>query len=99
MRQRQVVLSPEAEGDLLDLYNWIAGRAGSGLALSYIERVEDFCGKLDLASERGQLRDDIRKGLRIVGFERNLLIAFTVEVERVVVLRVFSGGRNWEESF
>ena len=45
---------------------------------------------------RGTLRDDIRPDLRIVGFERRLTLAFMVEEERVVFLRVFSGGQNWE---
>ena len=49
-----------------------------------------------MGSERGHRRDDVRPGLRIVRFERRVTVAFAVEVERVVVLRLFYGGRNWE---
>ena len=40
-----------------------------------------------------------RPGLRIIGFERRLTIAFMVQEETVTVLRVFTAGRNWETSF
>ena len=63
-----------------------------------IERVEAFCLRLSLGSERGQLRSEVRPGLRITGFERRLTIAFTVDEETVTVLRVFTTGRNWETS-
>lgn len=47
----------------------------------------------------GHVRSDVRPGLRIMGFERRLTIAFTVDEETVTVLRVFTAGRNWETSF
>ncbi len=70
MRQREVVFSPEAIDDLDRLYDWIASAAGATVAFRYIERIETFCMRLDLASKRGVLRADIRPGLRVVGFER-----------------------------
>lgn len=97
MRQREVVFSPEAIDDLNRLYDWIASVAGSTVALQYIERIETFCMRLDLASERGVLREDIRSGLRVVGFERRLTVAFSVEAETVTIYRLFYGGQNWEE--
>jgi toxin ParE1/3/4 len=96
MKEREVVFSPEAETDLTNLFDFIATRSNDQTALNYILRIEDFCNGLDLASERGTLRNDVRKGLRIIGFERRLVIAFTVEEDRVVILRLFSGGQNWE---
>jgi toxin ParE1/3/4 len=32
----------------------------------------------------------------ILGFERRITVAFTVSAERVTILRLFYGGRNWE---
>lgn len=92
MKERRVVLAPEAGDDLDDLYDWIAGRASPQVAIGYLERVEDFLRGFGLASERGTLRNDVRPGLRIVGFERRLTGAFTV-------LRLFTAGRDWESSF
>jgi toxin ParE1/3/4 len=95
VKRRSVVFAPEAQDDLIRLYDWIACRAGS--AISYLDRVEGFCLGFDLASERGTLRNDIRPGLRVTGFDRRLTIAFTVTDQGVTNLRVFYGGQNWEK--
>lgn len=55
-----------------------------------------YIAKFDIASERGSARDDILPGLRIVGFEERLSIAMKVDGDTVVILRVFSGGQDWE---
>ncbi len=79
MKRRVVEISGDAVSDLNALYDWIADRAGPEIALSYIDRLEDYCRGFDMASERGHQHDDIRTGLRIVGFERRVIIAFAVE--------------------
>ena len=96
MKQRAVALAPEARDDLLSIYDWVAVAAGPLTALDYVERIEEFCQRPGVGSERGQLREDIRPGLRIVGFERRVTVALVVVAERVVVLRLFYRGRNWE---
>lgn len=97
MRRRAVEISDEARDDLIRLYEWIAQEAGPSIALSYIERLETYIQSFDIASERGHLRDDIRSGLRITGFEHRVTIAFTVEEERVIILRMYYAGQNWTE--
>jgi toxin ParE1/3/4 len=97
LRQRQVLFAPEAEEDLQRLYEWIAERAGAIAAIRFIDKVESFCSSFDLASERGQRRDDIRPGLRVAGFERRLTVAFVVDENSVTILRVFARGRNWQD--
>ncbi len=99
MKERRVVLAPEAAADLLGIYDWVAEAASADVAIGYIDRIEAFCQGLSVGSERGQLRSDIRPGLRVIGFERRLTIAFTVGEETVTVLRVFGAGRDWETSF
>ena len=96
MIRRAVVVSPEARADLLQLYDWIAEAAAPATALAFIERVETYLLGFDIASERGTRRDDIRPGLRTIGFARRMTIAFTVEADRVTILRIFYGGRDWE---
>lgn len=96
MKRRDVVFSPEAEDDLIRLFDFICIRADLTTARNYVVRIESFCMGLDLASERGTIRDDVRTGLRVVGFERRLTIAFTVEKDRVIILKVFTAGQNWE---
>ena len=97
MRPRTVIFSPEARNDLLELFDRVADAAGERVALAYLERLERYCLHFDLASERGHRRDDIRPGLRIVGFERRITIAFVVGASDVVILRLFAGGRDWEK--
>lgn len=97
MKQRQVVFAPEARGDLVDIYDWIAEAASPVVALGFIERLEAWCRSFDIASERGQLRDDMRPGLRVVGFERRLTVAFMVTDDHVTILRLFHAGRDWEK--
>jgi toxin ParE1/3/4 len=90
-------LSPEARDDLIALYGWIADAASPQVAGAYLDRIEAWLRGLDIASERGSLREDIRPGLRIVGFERRLTVAFSVDETQVTILRVFRAGRHWEE--
>ena len=41
-------------------------------------------------------RDDLREGVRIIGFERRVSIAFTVNHDTVQIARIFYGGRDVE---
>jgi toxin ParE1/3/4 len=93
--RRRVVISPEAKQDLLDIYEWVADRASARTALAYIERIEKHCLAFDLAAKRGSLRNDVRPGLRVIGFERSLTIAFSVDETSVTILRLYRRGRNW----
>jgi len=44
----------------------------------------------------GVARDDLRPGLRTIGFRRRVVIAFAVTEEAVEVLGVFYGGSDYE---
>jgi toxin ParE1/3/4 len=97
VKQRDIIFAPEARSDLFALYEWISAKASPEVAMAYIERIEHYCSGFNLASERGHARDDIRTGLRVIGFERRITIAFTVSDQAVTILRLFYGGQNWEE--
>ncbi len=99
MKRRAVIFSPEARDDLLAMYNSIAPRGGAQVAMNYLDRLEAYCLRLEFASERGHRHDDIREGLRIIGFERRVTIAFVVRDDEVTILRLFSGGQDWEAAF
>jgi toxin ParE1/3/4 len=93
---REIVFSPEAREDLNSLYDFIGDRAGPQTAVAYTERIMSYCANFAVFPERGMRRDDIRPGLRIIGFERGVTIAFHVTRERVTIDRIFYGGQNWE---
>jgi toxin ParE1/3/4 len=94
-----IVFTPEAQDDLLDLYDYIADRSSPQRALGYLERIEKTCKSLTSLPERGTRRDDLRPGLRVMGFERRVLIAFRVSSDSVVILRILYGGRSVELAF
>ena len=79
----------------MELLDWIAERAGNKVAQAYIDRLEAYCQGFEFASERGHRRDGIRPGLRVVGFERRVAVAFTVGPLEVTILRLYYGGRDW----
>lgn len=99
MKRRIVVFAPEARDDLLHIHDWIESSSSPSVALSFVERLETCCLSFDLAAERGTRRDDIRPGLRVVGFERTLTLAFSVDDDTVTFLRVFQAGKNWQSVF
>ncbi|MGY6709555.1 MAG: type II toxin-antitoxin system RelE/ParE family toxin [Rhizobiaceae bacterium] len=99
MKRRKVIIAPEAEADLLDIESWLIGNASMRTAEAFVLRIIEFCGTLDIASERGHSRDDVKEGIRIVGFERRVTIAFAVHDDRVDILRIFRAGRDWEAAF
>ena len=43
-------------------------------------------------------RDDIRPGLRVIGFERRATIVFQVTENEVVIVRIFYGGQDYERA-
>ena len=96
MTAPQVRFTPEAVEDLRRLYEWIATAATPETAIAYVSRIETYCRGLSVGAERGHRRDDIRPGLRIVGVERRVTVAFKVSEAQVTVLRLFYGGQNWE---
>ncbi len=84
----RVVYSPEARQDLLQLYTYIAGHSGPERARMYAARIEAHCMGLADFPERGTRRDDLRLGLRIMGFERRVTIAFHLSSGTVIIDRV-----------
>lgn len=90
----EVVFAPEAQLDLLDLYDMVAEGGGGERALAYVERIQAACLRLAVFPERGTRRDDVRRGLRVIGFERRVAVAFHVDAGRVVIDRVLHGGRD-----
>lgn len=93
---RQVVFTERAEQQLDVLYAVIEDDSGSARAESFTGAIVDFCMGLSLFPERGTRRDDLRLGLRILGWRRRVTIALVVETEAVVILGIFYGGQDWE---
>lgn len=92
----RVDYSPVAITQLERLYDYIASEGSPLTAYSFVNSIFDGCDGLDLFPKRGMARDDIRPGLRIMGFRRRVTIAFKVNADSVYILGVFYGGQDWE---
>ena len=93
----RIRLMHEAEADLQLLYQGLVDRGASpATARGYINRIIGYVHGLDTFPKRGSLRNEVRQGLRVIGFERRVSIAFVVEDEaqEVVVLRILYGGQE-----
>ena len=95
----RLVFSTDALADLEGIYDYIADAADPARALAYVERIERYCAAFVDFPERGTRRDEIRPGLRTIGFERRLTIAFHIGPATVVIDRLLYAGRDWGEAF
>lgn len=67
--------------------------AGARAAERYVGRVVDACLALEAFPRRGVQRDDLEAGVRMLGFERRVLILYRID-ESVRIGRVLYGGRD-----
>ena len=88
----------EAEDDLAAIYTYIRDNGSPEIAQGYIQRIHAFLRGFDTFPERGMLREDIRPGLRLVGFERRVTVAFVVEGDTVIFANILYGGRELPEA-
>ena len=97
----KVVYTPEAQRQIEDLHAYIAERSYSSRADEYVGRLLDYCDGLETFPKRGTRRDHLLPGLRTIGFERRITIAFVVEEEdeAVIIVGVFYGGQDIAAAF
>jgi toxin ParE1/3/4 len=98
VKKYRVAFRPTAERDLLRIYDYIASEASAERAASFIDRIEEACLSLQVFPERGTRRDDIRTGLRLMGFDRRVTILFRVGRAEVVIMRILYAGQDYERA-
>lgn len=91
-----VLFTPGAEADLDEIEQYLSVRFSPENARRFVQRIVACCRSLALAPYRGAKRDDIRPGLRTIGFERRVTILFEIQPGLVIVFGVFYGGRRLE---
>ncbi len=96
MKNRTVSFDDTAEWDIDDLYRWIAKQSGTVIADGYLDRIVDHCEQLRHFPERGRNREDLSPGLRTIGFERRVTIAFRITADDVRIVRVLYAGRQFD---
>lgn len=96
----RVIFDPMAEAQLEALHTYIARASGyEARADGYIARIVRFCQTLETFPERGTLYPHLRPGLRLIGFERRVTVAFMVHHASVIILGIFYGGQDVEGFF
>jgi len=93
---RRVVFRREALIQLDELYDYVALAGSPVVAADLVDAIVAFCEDLAPFPLRGIARDDVRSGLRTIGFRRRGVVAFVVRDDAVVIIGVFYGGRDYE---
>lgn len=89
----RVIFRQSAEDDLDAIDDYIA-RDNPLAAAAFVGRIRAFCEELRDFPHRGTRRDDLRPGLRTIGFERRVTIVFRIQARTVRIVRILYGGRN-----
>lgn len=97
--KREVTFSATSLDQLTRIYDHIANAASSAIALDFTNAITNYCESFVTFPKRGMRRDDIRPGLRIVGFRHRVAIAFAVSESEIAILGIFYGGQNYEQNF
>jgi toxin ParE1/3/4 len=90
----KVIFTRLAERHLDDLHAYITKNANEERADDYVGRIIECCKSLAPFPQRGTGRDDILPGLRVIGFERRITIAFFVTADTVLIEGIFYGGQD-----
>ena len=94
MKTWPIVYDPQAIEDLDGIHEWISRQASTRTADLYEERIVACIARLRHFPDRGSRRDDVAEGLRVLGFERRVDIAYRLTAERVEILRIMYAGRQ-----
>lgn len=89
----EVVLSKRAQEQLAAIEDYLAERFFPRNAARFAQRLLRACRSLALAPHRGTALDEVREGMRFVGFEGRATIYFKVVGETVFVIGIFYGGK------
>ncbi len=83
MKTYKVSLTPDAIGDLKNIYEYISDKSGyPSVAWAYIQKLKDKCHDLETAAVRGLKRDDLRKNVRIMANYKSVIAYFEVNEAR-----------------
>ena len=93
--KRELVYSPEAIDDLDEIF-WFIAEDNPQRARTYIAEIEQACRNLCEMPFVGPARPDLHPELRLLFLWRRIVVAYKVLADRIDVLRVFSGGQDYE---
>jgi toxin ParE1/3/4 len=89
----RVVYHPIAEQDLGQSFDFIAADSPER-AIGLIRQIRAACLGLIDFPERGRLRGELGENVRKLVFRRRVVIAYRIEVQQILVLRIFYAGQQ-----
>jgi toxin ParE1/3/4 len=91
----ELIYTPDAIVDLEEIFQFIAAD-DPRRARSYIKEIEKACRSLCETPLIGRERPNLRSGVRIFPLWRRVVIAYRLSAKQIDILRIFSGGRDYE---
>ena len=92
---KEVNFTPAADDDLDRLYSYVLERSElPDIAIGYVRRIRRVCERLAFFPERGTRREDLGDGIRVMGFEHRVTVAFRLTGPGVEIVRILYGGRQ-----
>jgi toxin ParE1/3/4 len=89
----QVSFSPDAEKNLEEIENHIAGKGNAEAAEKVVDEIINRCGELADMPRSGRARDGIAPGVRSAT-SGMYVIYYRVHENRIEILRVWHGSRD-----
>ena len=96
MTHYRLVFRRDALQQLEELYDFIADAGSPANAAGFTESIVSFCEGLTDFPYRGLAREDLRPGLRTIGYRKRVVIAYAILNETVAIIGIFYGGRDHE---
>lgn len=91
---RKLVIRQTALTDLKNIYDYIAERAGDGVADDYVTSIETATAKLIDYPDIGTPQYQLMAGLRSISFERRIRIFYLPTKDGVEIARVIHVNRD-----
>lgn len=96
MKVYEVILGRLALQHLKEIEDYLSAQAVTFVTENYTNRIKAACASLSQFPHRGRSRGDLGAGIRAIGFEGRATIVFRIYEDRVRILGIFFGGRDYE---
>jgi toxin ParE1/3/4 len=97
MKRLPVKYRLQANEDFLGIAAYVLARSQNLItARAYADRLYRRCQRIGNVPFGGVARDDLGAGIRMVVFEKSIVILYRVEGDTAWITNIFSGGRNYE---
>ena len=97
MKRLPVEYRPTAAADLENIFTYVLSKSRNPVtAIGYTDRIFARCESIGDAPFGGVSRSDLGEGIRMVPFEKSVVILYVVEQHHVSITNVFAGGMDYE---